>query len=369
MASRRQTSSGQRTESIQALRALAALTVALVHLTGGYARFIDPRLAGFPVEKASQLAEAAVALFFMISGCVMVLSSAPLAGSARGTLTFWWRRAVRILPPYWIATGLFVAVLAWSGDSFAWGDVAASAVFWIAPAASGETRPFSLFLWPGWTLFYELVFYALFGACLVLGRGRTVIAASLALVLLVASGAAFSPDNVFTHAVTRPVLLLFIAGMAAGWVVLRGWSLPVWFRWGALAGSVAACALLPGPSADAPLGFAFVAWVGLPAGLLFVAALGGPPGYRIPRPVLVLGDASYAIYLLHIPFAHALMFVFNDRLSHPGGSIGYLVVGVPLLIGVSAVFYRFVERPMTDRLNRLLGGRHRETGLPETLAP
>ena len=67
--------------------------------------------------------------------------------------------------------------------------------------------------------------------------------------------------------------------------------------------------------------------------------------------------------------AHGQLIVFNERLSHPGGSIGFLVVGVPLLIGVSVLFYRFVERPMTNRLNRLLGGRRRVTGVPETLAP
>ena len=87
-----------RVAAIQALRGLAALTVAAVHFVSGFLHYIDGRTY-IPAGLGEQAASAAVALFFMISGCVMVLSARTLFGSWRGAGTFWRRRLVRVLPP------------------------------------------------------------------------------------------------------------------------------------------------------------------------------------------------------------------------------------------------------------------------------
>ncbi|WP_126177006.1 acyltransferase family protein [Tsuneonella rigui] len=358
-----------RVAAIQALRGLAALTVAAVHFVSGFLHYIDGRTF-IPVGLSEQTASAAVALFFMISGCVMVLSTRMLFGSWRGAGTFWRRRLVRVVPPYWIASGLFALVALWTGLPFEWTGFWHSLVFWIRPAAGASSVPFSLFLWPGWTLFYELMFYALFGAALVLGQRRAVIAATLVIVVAVMAGQIAPPDTLFLFAITRPVALLFIPGMLFGiWLSARR-TVPAALRWLALAGVPFAFALLPAPSPDAPLGFGYVAWAGLPALLVMVAAVGGPLRLAGVRAATVMGDASYAIYLLHVPFAHAFMEVFNRDLSHPGGSLAGLVIGLPLLIALSAAFYHAVERPLTARLNHL-GGDHRpaRADLPHTLAP
>ena len=71
-----------RVAAIQALRGLAALTVAAVHFVSGFLHYIDGRTF-LPVGLSEQTASAAVALFFMISGCVMVLSARMLFGSWR----------------------------------------------------------------------------------------------------------------------------------------------------------------------------------------------------------------------------------------------------------------------------------------------
>lgn len=295
--------------AIQALRALAALGVAVVHLTYAFARHIDARLAFLP--PGDQLAQSGVALFFVISGGVMVLSSRGLFGRPRGSAVFWRRRAVRVLPPYWIATALLATVLLALGLPFAWSDVARSLVFAIGPAGSGAPAPFALFLWPGWTLFYELLFYALFGACVAFGRSKAVALCSAALVVLIAIGTVAGSASLFAVAATRPVMLLFIAGMAIGLALETGQGIPAWARWACLAAAVAVFAFVPGPAQ--PLGFGYLAWAGLPAVLLCVAALGGPLRLPFGRWIELLGDASYAIYLLHVPFAHAWMRLFNGE--------------------------------------------------------
>ncbi len=352
--------------AIQALRAIAALTVAVVHLTGGFARHIDQRLSDLP--SGEQFAQSAVALFFLISGCVMVLSSKHLFGSARGVLVFWRRRAARVLPPYWIAAGLMAAATLALGHAFDPAFALGSLVFAGRHADSAGGVPFVLFLWPGWTLFYELVFYLLFGAFVVLGRLPAVAVTTIALAGLVIVGQATSPDSLMLFAATRPIVLLFVAGMLAGLALDRGWGAPGWTRWGAVAGATVLLGWAAPPSA--PLGFGYLAWAGLPAALVFFAVLGGP--LRLPfAPVFaMLGDASYAIYLLHVPIAHVWMRVFNQWWHHPGGSLGYLALGIPLVIALSLAFHRWVERPMTDCLNRLFGdGSAKRADLPRTLAP
>ena len=258
--------------SIQALRAIAALTVAVVHLAGGFARHIDSRLAWLP--PGDQLAQAAVAVFFVVSRCVMVLSSDRLFGSRRGVPVFWWRRAARVLPPYWIATGLLAAVAVALGQTIEFGEVARSLAFIGTPSANISGAPFELFLWPGWSLFYELLFYALFGTFVALGRVLAVTATSAVLVLLVLAGTQVSPDFLPAYAATRPIVLLFVAGMVFGLALGQSRRAPRWLRWGAAAAAIASFVLVPPPAA--PLGLAYLAWAGLPAVLVFFAVIGGP---------------------------------------------------------------------------------------------
>jgi exopolysaccharide production protein ExoZ len=99
--------------SIQLLRGLAAGTVALAHLAYAYADHVGPGL-GLPASDG-QAAQAAVALFFLISGYIMVVSSAPLFGAAGAARRFWLRRAIRIAPPYWLATSRATTMAAAGG--------------------------------------------------------------------------------------------------------------------------------------------------------------------------------------------------------------------------------------------------------------
>ena len=353
--------------AIQAARAIAALTVVVVHLTSGFAYHIDGRLT--LGETGSQLASGSVALFFMISGAVMVLSAERLFGTAGGMVTFWRRRMVRILPPYWICTFLLLGVAMWIGLPYSAREVASSLVFVPQPHPAGPWS-FKVFLWPGWTLFYELVFYAVFGACVILGRVRAVLAASVVLAALVVIGREITLDTLGLHAATRPVLLLFVPGMAIGLLLHRGFALPGWLRWASLAAALAALVVLDHPERSDFYNFGYLWWAGVPALLVLLATVGGPLRLAETGPSLALGDASYAIYLLHIPFAHAWMQVFNVWLPHPGGSLAYLGLGLPMLIALSLGFYRYIERPTTDRLNALLGGRPiSQQSLDRSIAP
>lgn len=347
-----QSQQSDRVQSIQLLRILAALAVAVVHQLYGFANSIGD---GLPLPPShGQLAQAAVCAFFLVSGYVMVVSSERLFGTANGRSIFWTRRFVRVVPSYWLATAFLVAMLILTARAVDAGELVRSLAF--IPYWSENPEPFPVpVLWPGWSLFYELVFYGLFGLAVSRSRAATVAICTGVLALLVVIGLFHEPDNAFLWMITRPILLIFPCGIALALWRGDGNSLPHWLRVLAALLAVVAFLFMPVPEGGADFGFAYLAWAALPAILLCVALVGGP--LRLPFfPVIDrLGDASYALYLLHIPMGWLWIWGFQK-----------VVVGQPELFAATLItatiiasiaFYVLLERPLLRVLNRLLGAR------------
>ncbi|MEE4207491.1 MAG: acyltransferase [Erythrobacter sp.] len=342
----------ERIAAIQLLRGLAAVAVAVSHLAYGFADHIGDGL-GLPPDRG-RAAQVAVCVFFVISGHVMVVSSRRLEGRREAARRFWTRRCVRILPTWWIASLFTVAVLAWLGRAVDPVPFALS-LFLVPHAAEGFAgRPVFL-LWPGWTLFYEMVFYLLFGLSLAVGRARSplsrraVVAGGLIALGLV--GEAVEPQGPFLVSLTRPVLLLFLAGVAIAEMREAGRALAPGMRWICAALAAATVALVPAPETVDALGFDYLAWAGLPAVFACLAAFGGP--LRLPFFPLIdrFGDTSFALYLLHVPVAHVWIEAFPLRF----GPWPFLLSAIGAALGVSLAFFLLVERPLTRRLNAAFG--------------
>src|SRR5215510_8084357 len=91
-------SASSQIQSIQCLRALAALFVVGFHAT----LLLHDNFT--PDAKIWDNGNAGVDLFFVISGFIMVVSSRRLVGQADGWHRFMAARLVRIVPMYWLAT-------------------------------------------------------------------------------------------------------------------------------------------------------------------------------------------------------------------------------------------------------------------------
>src|SRR4051812_15929191 len=85
--------------SLQSLRALAAIAVAIAHL---------PRL--HPATPLADYGAVGVDLFFVISGFIMVYTTAGSFGRPGAPLVFLAKRIARIVPTYWIATAAAAAL-------------------------------------------------------------------------------------------------------------------------------------------------------------------------------------------------------------------------------------------------------------------
>ncbi|WP_289014219.1 acyltransferase, partial [uncultured Methylobacterium sp.] len=144
---------------LQYLRGVAALMIVYFHAVGPVERLTGTAL---PVSFSGS----GVDLFFVLSGCVMWLST---HGREVGPGPFLLNRLVRVAPLYWILT-LAVAGLAFAAPAllrstaFDPAHLVASLLFlpWPNPRYPGL---FPVII-PGWTLNYEMFFYAVFALML-----------------------------------------------------------------------------------------------------------------------------------------------------------------------------------------------------------
>ena len=159
---------GRSLQGLQVLRAVAALGVVFHHLP----IFLEGKLGLTGVVPPLLLGAAGVDLFFVISGFIMVYSSEPLFGRPHAPRVFLLRRLSRIVPLYWAATSFLLGYLLLVGVAFVrvnlpWDVILTSYAFIPFPRRDGLMMPV---LNVGWTLNYEMFFYLVFAAAILLPR-------------------------------------------------------------------------------------------------------------------------------------------------------------------------------------------------------
>ncbi len=304
--------------------------------------------------------EAGVDLFFVISGCVMVVSSAQMfarAGSAREFLT---RRLVRVVPLYWFATALFLGTTLLSPALVHDGDttlrsVILSLLFIPFFHPDGSNKPVYKL---GWTLNYEMYFYACFSLVTVLPPRKAVAALTVVFALLVTAGFYFPGGSAAWGVWTDPLLFEFIIGAWIGLAVLENIRVP---RTVTILLLVAGTALIFSrslPWIDRSLTY------GLPAAMVVAAsALAAPLSTRFGRysfvgAAVAFGDASYVLYVIH-PFVVRAVRLVWVRFGPTGTAAPWLFIIATSAIAaaVALLAHHWLELPfnrwMQSRLSFL----------------
>jgi exopolysaccharide production protein ExoZ len=324
-----------RLHGVQYLRAVAALGVVVFHA-------MERTGSNFAIGAAG------VDVFFVISGFIMWVLAETRHPAPSAFLR---ERIERIAPLYWMATAVMVA----GGLAGLFPNMRLTVFHVLGSFAFiPHHSPSDGGLWPvlvqGWTLNYEMFFYALFAALLFLSSGRRLAAMAGLFVGLVGLGLIFEPKSAVLATYTSPLLLEFLIGAFIGRLWLAGGMPSPKIGWLLIGVAVA--------------GFAFVgityagfnAYVlGPLAGALLLGVLALEKGgvVRRIRPLAYLGDASYSIYLWHT-MAISVVAKFTVLAGLPAPVAAILAIGAGTAIGLAC--HECLEKPVTAFLK---GRRHR----------
>lgn len=334
-------------DSLQVLRAAAAVAVVVAHLLAVEQRFLTgPAL----LERVGPYANAGVDLFFVLSGFVMV-------SIGRGTFTgldaacrFLVKRAWRILPLYWIFTTLVVilmAVVPTMVNSSHSDEQSVLASYLLIPHHELPV------LTVGWTLIHEAYFYLMFSLALALVAERWLPAYLLswaALITLIHWTGTVGPTPA-SNLITSPLTFEFIAGALVGlyWRRLPLGTSP------ALLVSVAAgmaLSILIVTIEESKLldPWYRAATFGMGSVLLLAGAvlLERSSKRRPPRWLTAIGDSSFSLYLSHVFVISAFGRVWALLLpsDHWAYHVLFLIAAIAGSCLVGHAVHLWVERPL-----------------------
>lgn len=364
-------SSNQRLGQLDALRGLAALTVILGHFCAAYVDetkiWHGPKsgILAYGVSRIFTSGHQAVLLFFLLSGFVLALPA--VNGKPQPYEIYITRRIFRIYVPYLAALAL--AVLGnyfWHGPlgMTRWADST-----WAEPVHWAAVRHHILFIGnyntaefntAFWSLVIEMRISILFPLlCLIVLRAKpwfSILAIALITgsvwYLQVETGMTELQENFFFGS-------FFIAGILlaqyrhelvswtsrlrrrVAWASLVAALLFFWY--GSYALQIIARVVF---KMQNPRVLAFDWMSGIGSVALMILSLSFVPfgGFLMRRIPQFLGKISYSIYLVHSTVLFALLHLFGKELP----AAVMLAIYVPVVLVLSAVLYRFIEKPAME---------------------
>ncbi|MCF7809199.1 MAG: acyltransferase [Candidatus Marinimicrobia bacterium] len=342
--------------SIQVLRGFAAIAIVFIHMNGIIRQYGSSHKYLFA---STEIANAGVDVFFVISGVIMAIITARMKGGDTGALSFLLRRATRIYPIYWIYLGLFVI-----GNLLIQGSIMET---------SGHLTPMSVllsaFLIPnqdlpiliiGWTLEFEIYFYLLITLLIAVKRHIEIKYLYAGSIFLVLAGTFFQADLAIWSLATDPLLIEFSMGFFIGSLYLKRPDLnPTPFL--VIAAALVLLEIFGLSAAEVfdmyGTRFGRLTRFGLPAVFIVTGFLFANPFFRKYSPPILesIGNASYSLYLSHL-----LILSIIGKLWAILGLARYLpdlMFAVILLAGCllwASISYQYMELPMIRLSRRLL---------------
>ncbi len=330
-----------RLASLQAARGIAAVLVVLYHCSTaifGLAKYA-PR---DPFHHAFGAGRLGVELFFVISGFVIHATHRADVSRPDRLGRFLRKRVLRIYPLYWVVLAALLPAYAALPHLGTGSELKPLTI--LSSVLLVHLGTPSMVLCVSWTLCFEILFYALF-ATLILDRRLGVVVLSawwaLAVVRVLAAPSLLRayPFSDYT--------LLFPLGMAASFLLARGRvARPLGFALGGSALFVLNGLLDTYAPTLGRVGVHLVA--GLSAAMLLAGfgALERQGRLRVPRLLVVLGDSSYAIYLIHFTALSLLAKILLPRALHVLPPFAVASVLILLAVAAGVVLHAGVERPL-----------------------
>jgi exopolysaccharide production protein ExoZ len=346
--------------SIQALRAVAAVTVAIMHISGATTTLSDSNVWRWFNKMTLSVGHSGVDLFFVISGTIMYLISREAStNNLTAFYSFSVHRIFRIYPLYFL-TFVFCLFIIFSGVR--------------APGTANLFQELTLDVSPvehpvAWTLPYEVRFYLVVAIIILLFRRHLDAALCvwgvIQLGLMMAWTAGLLGFSFFTYV----LMTEFSAGLLVGALISRGVAkaprliLLISAAWL----SVSCYFVYFDASLVTPYRHLLY---GIPAAMFLysVVTLENAGSFKPANALVYAGGLTYSIYLWHFPLlTYAVQFFGGYRGGFWFGLL-FLLSMIGVTGAVSFLSYHAVEKP-TVRLGRALSRRFPTVGLVRVYRP
>jgi len=302
------------------------------------------------VPEWTRLGSRGVDIFFVISGFIMVYATRKLGEEVsplQSCATFLGKRFIRVVPLYWLA--LLITVYPYFFNWFEtatltpdlisiFKDYAFIPHLSIDPDEKGEIFPALI---QGWTLNYEVFFYLIFGIA-ILTRHKRILTVTAVLAGLVLLGHLHHFHEIPALFYTNTILLEFIFGMLLYEIYAKThelrfnrlilWSLGITGFLLLNIGSESNDKVVMGAAS------ALIVWV-------FIQIFRDAHF----RPLQILGDASFSIYLFHLAsfkLSRAIVAFFSIGREGYFNIITIIAIHVLISIITGIAIYYLVEKPM-----------------------
>lgn len=339
-------------QTIQWLRGIAALLVTLVHGSNEVNKIFPSSLIFIPHNFVI-----GVDLFFIISGFIMVYTTRKYEKGWQSSLLFIKKRFIRVVPIYWLYSllAIFSVTLLskyMSNPAVDIGHIVKSLFF--IPEYYPNTDSIQPILRVGWTLNYEMYFYALFSlSLLITSKYRVVLTSAFFLFIFFLS---LTSDNVLARFYSNNIIFEFILGMLIAKIfsneklkfLFIGYRSFILF----FSLSVISYSILVGGNDVNDIGCRGLQF-GIPAAALFISFLSldsiiakGISASNILFNVMSsLGDSSYTQYLAHM-FCIVGMNVIVKKLFAIDAAYAwpYFIAVIIFTILISHMLYLFIEK-------------------------
>ncbi len=334
----------QQIKSIQALRGLACLAVVTFH-------FRYQLESDYPVlTKLLSTGAIGVDLFFILSGFVITLSVSRMGTGIAAAGDFLKRRALRLLPAYFILL-LINFLLSGAMATFHYADktqalISAATFSVYLPQHAPFYVDDSGFMGVRWTLNYEFLFYLMMSVCL-LAHARWMALTALLCAVLIALPMTFGYQPTlfvrgydmgyaYLNLMTNPIIWQFAAGVLIDLIYPYMARLPVAIRVPFLLTALAL--LVQHIMSFQHTGHGLMASGTILALLLAAVAFNDSWLGRItPRCLVLLGDISFSVYLIHILAKDRLSKYFTDQ------GMMFFVINVLVALLLGWLSYRYIE--------------------------
>lgn len=338
--------------SIQLCRGLSAILVLLFH--NSVAIFSLPKYWNSrPFGNLFDFGHAGVEFFFVLSGFIIFRAHYEDIGRPSAAGRYVVNRLKRIYPVYWICLLLVVTAFSFViRDNRQSHDAIqnASSIFLIA--LRGESvNPENLYLSVSWTLFHEILFYAMF-TLIIFARKI----GFFLFIIWISASALFFNDK--SHGLAdfyfSPLHVLFLIGIASCLIAKKVKKIPSFTL------VILGISIFLGAGFDevnikylAPDVRSLVYGIGSAVTLIGLVSREEREGIKFHPMLSLVGDASYSIYLIHLPVLSVLAKFFSkiNIKSLLEMQMIFIIMSI-LTIFVGVMFHLVIERPLLGRLRR-----------------